>query len=72
VSAESKTDSRQPIGLTVDDAAAEVGLSRDSITKAIKNNQLPAKYFGSKPLVKFTELMRWFDSLPDEKPARAS
>lgn len=72
MSAESKTDRREPIGLTVDDAAAEVGLSKDSIQKAIKANDLAVRYFGSKPLVPFAELRRWFESLPDEKPERAA
>ena len=72
MSAEKKTDSRGPSVLTVAEAAEEVRLSVDSVQKAIKNNDLAVKYYGTKPLVKFTELMRWFDSLPDEKPERAA
>ncbi|MGN7978248.1 helix-turn-helix domain-containing protein [Microbacterium sp. 22195] len=72
MSAEKKTDGRGPSVLTVAEAAEEVRLSVDSVQKAIKNNDLAVKYYGTKPLVKFTELMRWFDSLPDEKPERAA
>lgn len=72
MNAESKTESREPSVLTVAEAAAEVRLSVDSIQKAIKSNELPAKYYGTKPLVKFKELMRWFDNLPDEKQGRVA
>lgn len=71
MSAESKTD-RKPSVLTKAEAADEVRLSVDSIEKAIKSNELPVKYYGSKPLVKFDELMRWFDNLPDEKQGRVA
>ena len=71
MNAESKTD-RKPSVLTKAEAADEVRLSIDSIEKAIKANELPVKYFRSKPLVKYDELMRWFDSLPDEKPGRVA
>lgn len=72
MNAESKTDPRKPTILTVAESAAEVRLSIDSIQKAIKLNELPVKYYGTKPLVKFEELMRWFDSLPDEKQGRVA
>lgn len=72
MNAESKTETRQPTVLTVPEAAAEVRLSVDSIKSAMRSNDLAAKYFGSKALIRFDELMRWFDSLPDEKQGRAS
>ena len=72
MTAEKKTDAREPICLTVAEAAKEVRLSVDSIQKAIRNNDLAVKYFGSKPLVPFTELRRWFDGLPDEKPEKVA
>ncbi len=56
------------IGLRVPEAAAAVGLSVDTINKAIKSNELTAKYSGTKPLISPDELRRWFDSLPEEKP----
>ena len=65
-------DSREPIALTVAESAAEVRLSVDSIQKAIKANELAVKYYGTKPLVPYPELRRWFDSLPDEKPERVA
>lgn len=72
MNADSNTDVRQPTVLTVREAASEVRLSVDSIKAAIRSNDLAAKYYGAKALVKFDELMRWFDSLPDEKQGRAS
>ena len=47
-------------------------LSPDSITKAIKNGDLAPRYFGTKPLIAVEEADRWFATLPEEKPARAS
>lgn len=72
MSAEKKNEAREPICLTVAEAAKEVRLSVDSIQKAIKSNDLAVKYFGTKPLVPFGELRRWFDGLPEEKPERAA
>lgn len=71
MNAESKTETRQPTVLTIPEAATEVRLSVDSIKSAIRSNDLSAKYYGTKALVKFEELMRWFDNLPDEKQGRA-
>lgn len=72
MNAESKTETRQPTVLTVPEAAVEVRLSVDSIKSAIRSNDLAVKYYGTKALVKFDELMRWFDNLPDEKQGRSS
>lgn len=72
MTADKKPEAREPICLTVAEAAKEVRLSVDSIQKAIRNNDLAVKYFGSKPLVPFTELRRWFDGLPDEKPEKVA
>jgi len=47
-------------------------LSVDSIQKAVKNNELVASYFGSKPLILRDEARRWLASLPNEKPERAA
>lgn len=72
MNAESKTETRQPTVLTIPEAAAEVRLSVDSIKAAIRSNDLAVKYFGTKGLIKFDELMRWFDNLPDEKQGRVA
>lgn len=47
-------------------------LSVDSIQKAVKNNELVASYFGTKPLILRDEARRWLASLPNEKPERAA
>lgn len=56
------------IGYTVAQAAAQVGLSERTIRDAIKDNYLPARYLGTKALVKHQELEDWFDKLPSESP----
>lgn len=60
------------ISYSVANLAAATDLSVDSINKAIKNGDLVAKYFGTKPLIGREEAQRWFASLPDEKPERAA
>lgn len=61
----------EPIAYTLPEAAAAVGLSVDSIRKAIENKDLVASYYGTKPLIGVEELRRWFTSLDTERPARA-
>lgn len=67
--AELKNVHEAAIAYDVAAAAALVGLSYDSLNKAIKDGDLVAKYPNSKPLIGREELKRWFDALPDEKPA---
>jgi len=59
------------LSYSVPNLAAATDLSVDSISKAIKNGDLVASYFGTKPLVTRDEAMRWLDGLPNEKPGRA-
>lgn len=56
----------EAIAYTLPEAASAVRLSVDSLQKAIKAGDLTAKEFGSKPLIKPSELERWFDSLPNK------
>lgn len=59
------------LSYSVPNLAAATDLSVDSISKAIKNGDLVANYFGSKPLVTRDEARRWLNDLPNEKPGRA-
>lgn len=67
MTADFKTDDK--ISYSVRSLAAATELSVDSINKAIKNGDLVARYFGTKPLIGREEAKRWFEALPDERPA---
>lgn len=60
------------ISYSVPNLAAATDLSVDSINKAIKDGDLVARYFGTKPLIGRDEAQRWFESLPDEKPSKST
>lgn len=70
MTADFKTDDK--ISYSVRSLAAATELSVDSINKAIKDGDLVARYFGTKPLIGRDEALRWFESLPDEKPTKTS
>lgn len=57
------------LGLTRDEAAAAVGLSRDAIDKAIHTpagpKRLPAKKIGRAVRIKPADLEAWFDAQED-------
>lgn len=53
---------------TYDEAAAEVGLSRDSIQLEIAGHRLAPSYYRGKPIILHTELIRWLETLPMERP----
>ncbi|WP_420111646.1 hypothetical protein [Pseudactinotalea sp.] len=60
------------LSYSVQNLAIAVDLSVDSIQKAIKNGDLVANYYGTKPLITRDEARRWIDSLPTEKPERVA
>lgn len=47
-------------------------LSVDSIQKAVKDDELVASFYKSKPLILRSEALRWLSSLPNEKPGRVA
>ena len=61
----------QPLCYTPRAAADAVGLSESTIRTLIRENTLPAKYYGSGPrktvLIRAADLQAWVDSLPDER-----
>lgn len=61
----------EAIAYTLPELATAVGLSVDSIRKAIDNDELVASYFGTKPIVEADEARRWIKSLPTERPVKA-
>jgi excisionase family DNA binding protein len=57
--------------LSVNDAAAYVGLCARTIRDAIHRGELACRYSGAKMLIGRTDLESWFASLPNE-PTRQS
>jgi len=58
------------IAYSIEEAAAAVGYSTDSIRRAIRNNDLVARYANSKPIILASELQEWAESLPTEAPTK--
>lgn len=51
------------------EAAEQVGYSDEILRLAIRRGELDASYGTTrKPVIRATELLRWLDSLPTEKP----
>lgn len=58
------------LSYSIDEAAEATGYSSDSIRRAIRNNDLVARYANSKPVLLASELNDWLASLPTEPPTR--
>jgi len=58
------------LAYSIDEAAAAVGYSSDTIRRAIRNSELVARYANSKPVVMAAELTAWLESKPTEPPNR--
>jgi len=54
------------IGYSIEEAAAAVGYSTDTIRKALRNSELSPKYANTKPTIAAKELQAWYDALPSE------
>lgn len=54
------------LSFSVPSLADAMDLSVDSINKAIRNKDLVARYFGTKPLIERDEAVKWLRSLPTE------
>lgn len=52
-----------------DDAAAACGYSVKVLREAVAKNDLFPSYANSKPVFLVTELTRWLESLPSDRPA---
>ena len=52
------------------EAAAAYGVSIDTVRRAVRRNDLAAKYPTSKPVIAAEELAAWFAALPSEPPQR--
>jgi len=47
-------------------AATATGYSVDTIRRAVRNNELTARYANSKPVILASELESWLEALPTE------
>jgi hypothetical protein len=66
------TTTPPPICVTVDQAAAMVGLSAQAIRRAILQGELSARYPTSRPVIMIEELHAWVDASTTRKPPRTA
>ncbi|SEI45733.1 hypothetical protein SAMN04487917_101396 [Arthrobacter sp. yr096] len=53
-----------------EEAAVATGYSIDTIRRAVRNNELTARYANSKPVILIDELDEWLENLPTEAPSK--
>ena len=58
------------VAYSIEEAAEATGYSTDTIRRALRNNDMTARYANSKPVILATELTDWLGSLPTEAPRR--
>jgi len=58
-----------PVGYSVQGAAAAIGQKEDTIKKAIAKGDLTPHYPNSKAVILFDDLLEWARTLPIDKPA---
>jgi predicted DNA-binding transcriptional regulator AlpA len=59
----------EQIAATIPQAAEMVGLSSDSIRRAIRKGQIVPRYPNGKPLILVADLRAWIESAPTEAPS---
>ncbi len=58
------TDTREKLGLTVDDLVAASGLGRTSIYAEIRDGRLVARKCGRRTIILHTDATDWLKNLP--------
>ena len=58
------------VSYSIEEAAEATGYSTDTIRRALRNNDLTARYANTKPVILATELTDWLSSLPTEAPTK--
>ena len=58
--------SGQKIAYAYDEAGEQVGVSKDMIRKAVDKGDLIPRYIGRLPRISHTDLVEWFEHLPDD------
>jgi hypothetical protein len=57
------------LAYSIQSLAEAVEISVSAIRNEINDSKLAPKYYGRKPLIPSDEAIRWFNALPDERPA---
>lgn len=60
---------RDPLTVTIQDAARETGLSKQTIYTLANKGDIETVYFGRKRLVKYASLRAYVEALPGESAA---
>ena len=60
------------VSYNVDAAAKATGIGVSRIKEAMANGDLVAHYNGVRPVIRAVDLDEWIESLPTERPERAS
>jgi hypothetical protein len=58
------------LSYSIEEAAAATGYSTDTIRKALRTNDLTARYANTKPVILASELISWLESKPSEPPVK--
>lgn len=58
------------LAYTYEEAAQAIGVSVQSLRRAVDRHDLLVRYVGSKPVIPAEDLKAWFDTLPTEAPGR--
>lgn len=58
------------VSYSIEEAAEATGYSTDTIRRALRNNDMTARYANSKPVILATELTDWLEALPTEAPSK--
>jgi hypothetical protein len=58
------------LAFSIEEAAEAAGYSTDTIRRALRNNDMTARYANSKPVILASELADWLAALPTEAPRR--
>lgn len=57
-----------PYAMTQEDAAAFIGVSKDTIAKERRSGRLRSVYIDSQPRIRTADLIAWVDGAPAEPP----
>jgi len=58
------------VSYSIEEAAEATGYSTDTIRRALRNNDMTARYANTKPVILATELTDWLEALPTEAPRK--
>lgn len=61
---------KSKLAYSIEEAAAATGYSTDTIRRALRKNDLTARYANTKPVILTDELKAWLESLPCDPPGR--